>query len=139
MIAFARASCPLGQFYLDPCGCRDFRFSCPSGRSILTIEAPGRQVIAVQMLRAVAATMVVFFHVNVHLMRLHSAPLHSAWMASGVDIFFVISGFIMWTSVEARGGMSAGAFFRNRLIRIVPLYWLLTAFVVAVALIAPET
>ena len=105
----------------------------------MTIEAPGRQVIAVQMLRGIAATMVVFFHINVQLIRLHFAPLHSAWMASGVDIFFVISGFIMWTSVEARGGMSAGAFIRNRLIRIVPLYWLLTAFVVAVALIAPET
>lgn len=105
----------------------------------MTIEQqPDGPVISVQMLRGIAATMVMFVHFDTELMRLHHQPLGSFWLASGVDIFFVISGFIMWSSVERRPGVSAREFLRNRIIRIVPLYWLVTAFVVAVVLIAPR-
>jgi exopolysaccharide production protein ExoZ len=90
------------------------------------------------MLRAIAATMVVFVHMDLQLQRLHYPTLGTSWMASGVDIFFVISGFIMWTSVERRPEMTAGSFFRNRLIRIVPLYWFATTLVLLVALIIPQ-
>src|SRR5438270_3136635 len=90
------------------------------------------------MLRAIAATMVVFVHMDLQLQRLHYPTLGTAWMASGVDIFFVISGFIMWTSVERRPDITAGSFFRNRLIRIVPLYWFATTLVLLVAVIAPQ-
>lgn len=90
------------------------------------------------MLRAIAATMVVFVHFDTELTRLHHQPLGSFWLATGVDIFFVISGFIMWTSVERRSWLTAREFLRNRIIRIVPLYWLMTSFVVAVALLAPQ-
>ena len=44
----------------------------------------------------------------------------------------------MWTSVQRRGGMSAAEFLKNRIIRIVPLYWLVTTLLVLVALIAPQ-
>jgi exopolysaccharide production protein ExoZ len=90
------------------------------------------------MLRAIAATMVVFVHMDIQLARLHYGTLGSAWLASGVDIFFVISGFIMWTSVERRSAMSAATFIKHRLIRIVPLYWAVTTFVVIIVLLAPE-
>ena len=104
----------------------------------MTIEAPGRDVVAVQMLRAIAATMVMFVHVDHELDVLHYARLGSDWLSTGVDIFFVISGFIMWTSVERHGAMSAGQFLRNRIIRIVPLYWLVTTGVILVALVMPQ-
>jgi exopolysaccharide production protein ExoZ len=104
----------------------------------VTIEAPGRDVVSVQMLRAIAATMVMFVHVDHELIVLHFAPLGSAWLSTGVDIFFVISGFIMWTSVERHGDMSARQFIMNRIIRIVPLYWLATTIVVLVALVIPQ-
>ncbi len=104
----------------------------------MTIEAPGRDVVSVQILRAIAATMVMFVHVDHELAVLSFAPLGSDWLSTGVDIFFVISGFIMWTSVERHGDMSAGAFLRNRIIRIVPLYWLVTTAVVLFALVAPQ-
>lgn len=45
--------------------------------------------------------------------------------AFGVDIFFVISGFIMWTMAAARP-MTPADFMRRRIIRIVPLYWIFT-------------
>jgi len=46
-------------------------------------------------------------------------------MYYGVDIFFVISGFIM-TRTVMKSEMSATKFLRNRLLRIVPLYWILS-------------
>jgi peptidoglycan/LPS O-acetylase OafA/YrhL len=52
--------------------------------------------------------------------------------ASGVDLFFVISGFIMfYTTVGQFAQPNASyLFIRRRAIRIVPLYWLCTAVVV---------
>lgn len=64
---------------------------------------------SIQVMRAVAALSVVFFHAS-------SFRLGEA----GVDIFFVISGFIMGTiGVRER----PGEFLTKRIIRIVPLYW----------------
>ena len=45
--------------------------------------------------------------------------------ASGVDLFFIISGFIMWSSTAQRPG-DVGGFWTARVIRIVPLYWIYT-------------
>ncbi|SEN44873.1 Peptidoglycan/LPS O-acetylase OafA/YrhL, contains acyltransferase and SGNH-hydrolase domains [Pseudomonas sp. ok272] len=78
---------------------------------------------SVQFLRAIAATAVVIFHI----------PLfrNGSW---GVDIFFVISGFIM-ALVTAKSGRH---FFAKRVIRVVPLYWLGTVGVFCVALLLPN-
>ena len=78
----------------------------------------------VQYLRAVAALGVVVFHA------VERTGGHFAIGAAGVDIFFVVSGFIMWVLVEARPS-SASAFLRDRVERIVPLYWIATAVMVA--------
>ena len=64
-----------------------------------------------------------------------------AWAngSGGVDLFFVISGFVMFTSsrrlAERRDGWRV--FMLRRLERIVPLYWLLTAAKTAITLAAP--
>ena len=47
------------------------------------------------MLRGIAATMVVFVHIALQLRRLNYGAYDVDWLSSGVDIFFVISGFIM--------------------------------------------
>ena len=52
------------------------------------------------MLRGIAAMMVVFVHLDVQLRRLNLGSVDRAWMATGVDIFFVISGFIMWVTIS---------------------------------------
>lgn len=103
----------------------------------MTVESPGRDVVAVQMLRGIAALMVVFVHIDIQLKSLRYGALGSGWLACGVDIFFVISGFIMWTSVDRRGGMTGGDFLKNRLIRIVPLYWFVTTIALLVGLTMP--
>jgi exopolysaccharide production protein ExoZ len=104
----------------------------------LTIESTRHDIIPIQMLRGIAASMVVFVHLDVQLKRLGYGTLDAPWLASGVDIFFVISGFIMWVSVARRPATSAGEFMRNRLIRIVPIYWLVSAGVLAMTIVAPE-
>jgi exopolysaccharide production protein ExoZ len=51
----------------------------------------------------------------------------------GVDLFFVISGFVMCLSTER----TRTGFMAKRLIRIVPLYWSLTLGVYGLVLVAP--
>src|SRR3954451_15297253 len=81
--------------------------------------------------------MVVFVHLDVQLARHGFRALGSDWASSGVDIFFVISGFIMWVTTARRAGITGTQFMLNRLIRIVPLYWLVSSFVLVTALTAP--
>jgi exopolysaccharide production protein ExoZ len=88
----------------------------------------------IQLLRAVAAYGVVFFHLSWLnprlLMPFGNVTVH------GVDLFFVISGFIM-VHIARRDDPRPGEFMRNRVIRIVPLYWALTVALFALALIGP--
>lgn len=91
----------------------------------------------IQALRAVAALLVVVVHLELlgEPMRLSPAFFHV--FAVGVDLFFVISGFIM-VHTTSRRPISPVAFLQNRLIRIAPLYWLLTCGVFALALAWPR-
>ncbi len=65
--------------------------------------------------------------------------------SAGVDIFFVISGLVMTISVQRNAGRDhpAWTFAKDRIIRIVPLYWIVTtvkiAAVVAVPALATRT
>lgn len=91
-----------------------------------------KPIVSLQCLRAVAAILVVCFH-HINALRDRAAPDLPFFQIGqfGVDIFFVISGFIMWTTTSARPTTGA-VFMKRRIIRIVPLYWaftLLTAFV----------
>ena len=86
---------------------------------------------AIQYLRAVAAFAVVIFHITKEVS--HGLTVGAA----GVDVFFVISGFIMASIVAARP-MTPFAFMRDRLIRIVPSYWILTLFRAALAAVIPS-
>jgi hypothetical protein len=94
--------------------------------------------LAIQVLRAVAALLVVLLHAfETWGERVDPAAPGVNWDngAAGVDIFFIISGFVMVIS-SRRLVDQAGAwliFLRHRVVRIVPLYWLLTtAKIVAV-------
>jgi exopolysaccharide production protein ExoZ len=91
---------------------------------------------AIQYLRAIAAMMVVVFHLGVPMQRLGFVGAWPEWPARGVDIFFVVSGLIMWM-VTADRHVELREFYYRRLVRIVPLYWLLTSFIVCLLLLAP--
>lgn len=86
-----------------------------------------KNVKVIQYLRGFSALAVLFFHSS------ETYGLEFNVGAAGVDIFFVLSGFVIWTTTAHRD-ISPGAFLRRRIIRIVPLYWLVT-FVTAIALL----
>jgi exopolysaccharide production protein ExoZ len=87
----------------------------------LTIETPGERptLVSVQYLRGLAACGVLAFHA------IDVAGGRFEIGAYGVNLFFVISGFIMvWITHD---GSRPLPFLRDRIRRIVPLYWLATA------------
>ncbi|MEL6619001.1 MAG: acyltransferase [Pseudomonadota bacterium] len=91
-----------------------------------------------QVLRALAAVMVLIGHVLAeaeHYFAL-SLPGDAVPWTRGVDIFFVISGFVITLSAQRFIGQP-GAFLWRRLVRVVPLYWLFTTLMVAALLLVP--
>jgi len=90
--------------------------------------------LSIQYLRATAAIMVVLYHVILH-WRPESVHNYSV-LGTGVDIFFVISGFIMWMSTGPE--MTPPQFTWKRIRRIVPLYWIMTSVMALILFMAPS-
>lgn len=86
-------------------------------------------VLNIQMLRAIAALLVVLFHLNGQYRDAGGAFSglieFSRWGFFGVDIFFVISGFVISYTVfpKHRNPQSRITYFRHRLSRIYLGYW----------------
>ncbi len=89
-----------------------------------------RALLNVQVLRAVAAGIVAFYHLQPMLATAYGVPVNSHFGAFGVDIFFVISGFVMYLSNQKMDRPIA-PFLVGRFFRIVPLYWMATLAMVA--------
>lgn len=85
---------------------------------------------SIQYLRAFAALMVATYHA------LQWSRIEFVIGAAGVDVFFVISGFIMWRTTEGTG-IRPLTFLRRRAARIAPLYWTVTLGLAAAALLWP--
>lgn len=81
-----------------------------------------RQCYGLQYLRALAALMVLTHHA----FKFDTFPLNM--LGTGVDLFFVLSGFLMVAITDET--TRPGSFLLARLRRIVPLYWLLTTAIV---------
>jgi len=87
-------------------------------------------LLSIQYLRGLAALSVAVFHAT------QWVSLRFDVGAGGVDVFFVISGFVMWTTVQHHP-ISPLEFLRRRVIRIVPLYWIGTLAAAAFAIWLP--
>lgn len=102
----------------------------------------------IQGLRAIAALMVVFAHSFSPLvpMRYHWSPIIGAIGPTGVDLFFVISGFVVFLSADRLGkkaettGMwrSLREYVVRRVFRIYPVYWLAFALASLVLVMVPS-
>ena len=83
-----------------------------AGENAIQPTAPAQRLVSIQCLRFGAAGLVVLTH---------TSSGYFAFGTIGVDIFFVISGFIITHVMTNR---QPGPFLLDRLVRIYPLYWL---------------
>jgi len=114
----------------------------PHASAASVVRIPQR-LDSVQMMRAVAALMVCVWHLALHTGRLYPThfmqTLQHLPLYAGVDLFFVISGFIMMYTTRGQFGVpgSARRFAVKRLVRIVPPYWFFTSVMVIMTLAVP--
>jgi len=110
-----------------------------------TTIAPLSKLYNIQALRGIAALLVVLSHLQSN-ERIYGgdiilSPVFRMGM-SGVDLFFVISGFIMvyvtsnWADKDRFRRIPE--FLYARVTRIYPLYWILTLFVILIYYTGPE-
>lgn len=102
-----------------------------------------RRFEGIQALRFFAAFLVVVTHASFYVYeRLdNSFPVWKTGGIMGVDIFFVISGFVMVIASRDRNGdlVSWNDFLFRRAKRILPMYWVATTVNLAILLLLPTT
>lgn len=95
------------------------------GASSLAERIPG-----LDGLRGLAVLLVVFYHLNL---------LGIGWV--GVQLFFVLSGFLITRQLRASAGLPLGAYLKTfhgrRALRILPLYYLYLLLLLALASLLP--
>jgi len=101
-------------------------------------QTGSEKFLSIQALRILAALLVVATHSTFYAYERLDRSF-SVWQRGtrGVDIFFVISGFVMVFSSKKLLALKEGwkIFCEHRILRIVPLYWLITTFKVAILLL----
>ncbi len=110
-------------------------------RVVTTAAKAASRLDSLQILRFFAAFLVLIGHTQHALLeRLSAGAGRYAFVpldwGLGVDVFFVISGFVMYYLMHdrfAKPGATA-TFLRRRIVRVVPMYWLFTTLVLAVGL-----
>jgi len=98
--------------------------------------------LSIQYLRAIAAILVVISHIAWKNMQIGGSSINWWHQAGsfGVDIFFIISGFIMVyiTHNRSKKPKMLQSFLKKRFFRIIPLYWFYTLIALIVFIIMPE-
>ena len=105
-------------------------------------STPHKKLNLLQVYRGIAALLVVMFHINeMSTERLNQVTFFNLFQAgwSGVDYFFVLSGFIMvYVHRSAIGKKDQlKSFLVKRCVRIYPIYWIITLTVVCFFLVIP--
>lgn len=104
-------------------------------------EGPGGKIAAIQLLRALAALTVAAAHVAFAFADFigPGLGLPKGWQAGregqvAVLVFFIVSGHVMVTAAGGSFGQpgARGRFWRRRIIRIMPPYWLASLLLAAV-------
>lgn len=103
---------------------------------------PHKKLNLLQVYRGIAALLVVMFHVNqMSVERLNQVTFFNLFRAgsSGVDYFFVLSGFIMVYVHRSAIGQKdqLKSFLVKRCVRIYPIYWIITLTVLCFFLVIP--
>lgn len=99
------------------------------------MAANANAIVSVQYMRAIAVILVVYHHA--FRTSVASAFDNLSYGEFGVDVFFVISGIVMWVSTSHRS-IPVKTFWKNRLIRIFPLWTIALTAWIALRLIVPD-
>jgi peptidoglycan/LPS O-acetylase OafA/YrhL len=83
-------------------------------------------------LRGIAALMVMFFHFS---MGRPECQMGFKYGVSGVSLFFIISGFVIFKSIE--NTEKSNIFLRNRFGRLFPTYWTIVTFTYILTVLYP--
>lgn len=96
-------------------------------------------IYSIQILRAIAAIMVVIHHVfwKLHQNNIDGQSFSFEFGGYGVDLFFIISGFIMTYTMRGKI-FSFRTFIKARVVRIIPIYWLLSLLALFVYILLPD-
>ncbi len=117
-----------------------------SAGPLATVPASRERLPALDLLRFVAAVMVVLFHYTFrgaadHLYTTATYPeidTITRYGSYGVNLFFVISGFVILLTVDAGGGRPAH-FVASRVSRLFPAFWVAVTVTFLVTLIVGAT
>ncbi len=88
-----------------------------------------KTIFSFEYLRGLAALLVFFRHFSAN----NSLAGNPTWMwiegfgNFGVDLFFVLSGFVIASSISQKTHRDVGRFIKGRIRRLVPIYWLLSS------------
>lgn len=99
-------------------------------------------LIGIHYMRGIAAVMVVIFHAVSFMViyKNYDSPIPHYILATGVDIFFVISGYLMVKTTDKykNSRLDWKLFLYKRLTRIAPMYWLITIAISTAILYKPS-
>lgn len=103
-----------------------------------TVSAVPTSWSSIQILRGLAALAVVLHHIPQYILNRSLTPTYTLESgAAGVDIFFVISGFVMHAATVGKQNRPLD-FFAKRLARILPIYWLFTTVLFLATVVMPS-
>ena len=107
-------------------------------------QPPATVLLSIQALRGIAVMAVVLIHIQLYFSNKLAMPTFLPQFnigAASVDVFFVISGFIMVYASERLFGQPGGmrVYFLRRVARIVPMYWGATTILLLYVLIRHES
>jgi len=97
----------------------------------------------IQVLRGVACILVALMHITVTFSETYQLSFLGnvfKFGGCGVDIFFVLSGFIITYSNRQyiANSSTIGKFVKKRIIRIFPIYWIIVSFFLLLQLLLPS-
>ena len=99
-------------------------------------------ILSIQYLRGIASLLVVLSHIAWKNIQAGGSTMHWWHEAGtfGVDIFFIISGYIMVyiTQNMHQKPYNVRTFLKKRFVRIIPLYWFYTLVALVIFILLPE-
>lgn len=80
-----------------------------------------RKINGISLLRVIAVCMILIVHFGQSLPFPEVLHTPIVWCQHGVQLFFMISGFLIFKSLDKNSDIKV--FYRKRLLRIIPAYW----------------